>query len=1378
MNKYRNRICSLILAISVFVTCTLTVVAADWLSVKDDLRAPLEAKKMKVEVTDVDRKVSNLCYDLQSEYPTSLYKLKADGRSHDAICVAARRSTPGDGGTVYRLDISGLKSHKGSSSRLQEASANLVASDENYTVWWYAYRYSDLYKYNDEQIMRKIAWLVDDGKWTYYPLAKKYGADDTHDGIKLDFDKPLNSSNIYRDLQISTDAQDRYKPFDIPESRVGDKISGLYGAAHAIASRIISGDRYNLSGTIYYSFTLTESDKSTYLKNGHATYAYGDDGNGNENNMFRRIQLIQYFNIIAHAPEYDGELYLYSPDKRSGSGQQWLLFVDRSYDYIDKVCYVKPAVDKNAADGSQMNGAEFTVYKNADCTSVMGVLTDNDGNGYYSNYANKLSGSDEKDNLILLKNNDDGTFTKTIYLKETKAPAEVIYDSGNKVTLTEELIDEDVYKVTFKYDYAAKTMKVTAKSGDDTVYTKTYKDYDAVNSPSNVYIGSSEDGDIKDGSGLSVIKQTDTGFNVKDTVFELYMGDDLSAEPVAYFKYGKSWSWYSDAEGKVPLGTYFPVAPDSTYTLVEKYKDNFYKDTAIRNETVNSSGWDKVSGNTYKHTFTTKGYENGDLVSVSVTNDLVTSGIKITKTSDDNIVEGVEFDIYYLGNDTDADAGEGIYLDTVKTDKNGVASLDDMPLGWYRIREKDREGYCLKWQEGTQTTGSDALVHLTKDVKTFELTANNRVSVRVAVIKKDSWTGEYLSGAEFRMYEDKDGDGKITGDERSSFIELKDDDGDGIALAEDIGIGRYVIEEHKAPFGYYASKEGVAVNVTGKTDNVVTVNGNELYAYVGEVSDEPYAAPVRIHKTDSRDDSKKLTGASFKICEDTNGSGEYEEGEDKAARVKKDGKYYDVFVTERDGYYEGVIDTGEIEVANLRFGTYFVVETVAPEMYVATGKAKTVVIDKKDTSGAVTPVEVTFVNELDFKTSLTGEGGSKIAEYGKEIKLTDTIRFTNLVAGRTYTAEGELMLKDEEGNVVSTGITGKTEFTVEDNGNSVAVSDGTVRTDGEVNVDFYIDVSSYKGKGIVAYESLFTGGRLVAEHKDPDDDDQTVSLASIKTELMDIRTGTHAASYGMTELADNVRYENLVPGKTYQLSGVLIDKETGEELSSGSKEFTAEDKVGMAQVIMELDTMSLYGHELVAFEELLYEGKVIALHKDIEDEDQSVKVGNLVTSASGSDGIKIIRPVKNASVIDRVEYENLIPGQKYRIRGQLYYAAGGKEFFDPSGKTVTQDVVFTPEDETGVIHVEFGFNATGLKEGDKVVVYEDCFVDTGAEDVLVCSHRDPSNTDQTVTVTDVPKTGDEGINGDHVTGLAAAIGMIVSVIGICVMINKKLFDLL
>jgi len=1264
MNDIRNKLCSLILAVAVFVTCTLTVVAADWLSVKEDLRSPLEATKMKVDVTDVDRKVSNLCYDLQSEYPTSLYKLKADGRSHDAICVAAKRSTPGEGGTVYRLDISGLKSHKGSSSRLQEASANLVASDENYTVWWYAYKYSDLYKYNDEQIMRKIAWLVDDGKWTYYPLAEKYGADDTHDGIKLNFNKPLTSSNIYRDLQISTDAQDRYKPFDIPDSRVGDKISGLYGAAHAIASRIISGDRYNLSGTIYYSFTLTDSDKSTYLKNGHATYAYGDDGNGNENNMFRRIQLIQYFNIIAHAPEYDGELYLYTPDKRAGSGQQWLLFVDRNYDYVDKVCYVKPAVDKNAADKSQMNGAEFTVYKDAALGSVMGVLTDNDGNGYYSNYLNKLKGENEKDSLILLKNNDDGTFTKTVYLKETKAPSEIVYSSGSSMTLTEELTDDTVYKVTFKYDYAGKTMKVTVKSGDDTVYTKTYKDYDAVNDPSNVYIGSNADGDIKDGAGLTVIKQTDTGFNVKDTVFELYKGDDTGSDPAAYFMYDKEWAWYQDPEGKMLLGKYFPVAPDSTYTLVEKYKDNYYKDTKIRNETVNSSGWEKTGDNTYKHTFTTAGYGNGDLISVKVTNDLVTSGIRITKTSDDNIVEGIEFDVYYLGNDTDADAGEGILLDTVRTGKNGTASLDDMPLGWYRIREKDREGYCLSWQEGTMTSGGDALVRLTGDTKTVELTANNRVSVRVSVIKKDSWTGEYLPGAVFRMYEDVDKDGKISAGERSVFIELKDDDSDGIATAEDIGIGRYVIEEHKAPSGYYASEESCVIDVTGKTDNVVTINGNELYSYVAEVSDEPYAAPVRIYKTDSRDDSRRLTGASFMICEDTNGSGKYEEGEDKAAKVRKDDRFYEVSVIERDGYYEGVIDTGTIETANLRFGTYFIVETAAPEMYVLSGEVKTVVIDKQDTSEDVTPVEVTFVNELDFKTSLTGEGGSKIVGYGKEIRLTDTVSYTNLVAGRAYTVKGELMLKGEDGKTVSTGITGKADFTPEDNGTGVSVSDGTVRVNGKVQVEFLIDTTSYNGKEIVAYESLFTEGRLIAEHKDPDDEDQTV------------------------------------------------------------------------------------------------------------------KIGDLVTSATGSGGVKIIRPVKNTSITDRVEYKNLVPGNQYRIRGELHYASNGKELTDRSGKTVTKEVVFTPEEENGAVNVIFSLNASGLKEGDRIVVFEDCYAVSGEDPVLVCSHRDPDNKDQTVTVTDIPKTGDEGISGDAITGLAAAAGMLISIIGICVMLNKRLVDLL
>ncbi|MBR6961023.1 MAG: VaFE repeat-containing surface-anchored protein, partial [Clostridiales bacterium] len=374
--------------------------------------------------------------------------------------------------------------------------------------------------------------------------------------------------------------------------------------------------------------------------------------------------------------------------------------------------------------------------------------------------------------------------------------------------------------------------------------------------------------------------------------------------------------------------------------------------------------------------------------------------------------------------------------------------------------------------------------------------------------------------------------------------------------------------------------------------------------------------------------------------------------------------FYEVSVIERDGYYEGVIDTGTIETAGLRFGTYFVVETAAPEMYVLSGEVKTVVIDKQDMSEDVTPVEVTFVNELDFKTSLTSEGGSKIVGYGKEIRLTDTVSYTNLVAGRAYTVKGELMLKGEDGKTVSTGITGKADFTPEDNGTGVSVSDGTVRVNGKVQVEFLIDTTSYNGKEIVAYESLFTEGRLIAEHKEPDDEDQTV------------------------------------------------------------------------------------------------------------------KIGDLVTSATGSGGVKIIRPVKNTSITDRVEYKNLVPGNQYRIRGELHYASNGKELTDRSGKTVTKEVVFTPEEENGAVNVIFSLNASGLKEGDRIVVFEDCYAVSGEDHVLVCSHRDPANKDQTVTVTDIPKTGDEGISGDAITGLAAAAGMLISIIGICVMLNKRLVDLL
>ena len=95
-------------------------------------------------------------------------------------------------------------------------------------------------------------------------------------------------------------------------------------------------------------------------------------------------------------------------------------------------------------------------------------------------------------------------------------------------------------------------------------------------------------------------------------------------------------------------------------------------------------------------------------------------------------------------------------------------------------------------------------------------------------------------------------------------------------------------------------------------------------------------------------------------------------------------------------------------------------------------------------------------------------------------------------------------------------------------------------------------------------------------------------------------------------IVDEVRYENLEPGREYVLTGTLIDKTTAAPVKADGLPltsivaFTPTESNGSVEVVFSFNGSELAGHRTVAFESLALEGEVVATHEDIEDEGQSV----------------------------------------------------------------------------------------------------------------------------------------------------------------------------
>lgn len=177
---------------------------------------------------------------------------------------------------------------------------------------------------------------------------------------------------------------------------------------------------------------------------------------------------------------------------------------------------------------------------------------------------------------------------------------------------------------------------------------------------------------------------------------------------------------------------------------------------------------------------------------------------------------------------------------------------------------------------------------------------------------------------------------------------------------------------------------------------------------------------------------------------------------------------------------------------------------------------------------------------------------------------------------------------------------------------------------------------------------------------------------------------------------------------------------------------------------------ALDGKDIVVFETLYKGERKVAVHADINDENQTIHFPEVKTKASDNrDGDKLVDCEKEVTVKDIVEYEGLIVGKEYTVKGVLMDKESGKAL-EINGKPITGETTFTAEKESGSVEVLFTFDASSI-EGKKLVVFEKLFY--AGSDIEVANHEDIEDEGQTVQVdkklekevpptTDIPKTGD------------------------------------
>ena len=250
--------------------------------------------------------------------------------------------------------------------------------------------------------------------------------------------------------------------------------------------------------------------------------------------------------------------------------------------------------------------------------------------------------------------------------------------------------------------------------------------------------------------------------------------------------------------------------------------------------------------------------------------------------------------------------------------------------------------------------------------------------------------------------------------------------------------------------------------------------------------------------------------------------------------------------------------------------------------------------------------------------------------------------------------------------------------------------------------------------------------------------------------------GEHTAEpRGEITLVDTVTYQNLKVGQTYKLSGILMDKATGEPLLVNEQqivselEFTPTSPEGTVELTYTFDASTLAGKSVVVFEDLYQGENVVASHADINDEGQTVSFGQpeIGTTATIDGDYTYIYSFTSQSPTPW-SIPSLTVGQEYRLVGVLMDKAAGDPLLVGEGEEqaqITSEAAFTPSESSGTIDVLFTFDASALT-GKAVVIFETLYI--GEEEIT--SHTDIEDEGQTVTFVEGPKIGTTAtVDGQH-----------------------------
>lgn len=523
-------------------------------------------------------------------------------------------------------------------------------------------------------------------------------------------------------------------------------------------------------------------------------------------------------------------------------------------------------------------------------------------------------------------------------------------------------------------------------------------------------------------------------------------------------------------------------------------------------------------------------------------------------------------------------------------------------------------------------------------------------------------------------------------------------------------LGTITIQETKAPEGYTLDN-GTMTSQKGETvtDGVylaqIKQNGDVGRLDVGNEftqNESVIRGGVKVQKRDNAtgktvpQEGLSFEGVELKIYNRSDNS-VVVEGKEYAP-----GEAVKTLTLDKNGYAETASDL-------LPYGSYEIVETVPPTGYMNTGVvSRTFDITEDGQLVDLTKADTSIRNDLlrgDFEIT-------KINSNTQEPMAGVQFKVTHVGSG-----ESHIITTDENGFYSSSSEFNK--HTQDTNGGKATsglwFGEKPVLDDvGAMPYGVYTieEIEGEANKGMVMYKSTFTITRYGF----------TVDLGNIEnrpitltTTAKDQDTNNHySPARNEVTVIDEIFYTGVEPDHEYTVVGTLMNKATGLPVTDANgnevtarRTFTPVAQTGIIEMELIFNSSKMAGMDLVVFEELYdAEGTLVGQHTDLTDEDQTIYVPKIETTAiDTATGEHVGKGQKTTTILDTVSFDNVHPGYEYTLEGVIYDRATGEPLLDKDGNEITVQTVFTPKTDHGSAIVQFTVDTSDLA-GKTIVVYQ------------------------------------------------------------------------